>query len=161
MNAGLTSKIDRSVRGVGKLPAHQKQRKGIIDACDAIMWGSVGYISEKMTPPAGVDFRGIKNGAALLPRKQEASKTLPKKVADRMIIPVSFDKAAQAEAEGAGGADGKDGQAKPKGVCVPEWSMVELQGELVSKDPMSGQPLGSMTYENVSRTACVARGVST
>lgn len=136
-----------------------EERKGIIDACDAIMWGSVGYISEKMTPPAGVDFRGIKNGAALLRgnKKQET----PKKVADRMIIPVSFDKAAQAEAEGAGGADGKDGQAKPKGVCVPEWSMVELQGELVSKDPMSGQPLGSMTYENVSRTACVARGVST
>ncbi|CAM9963733.1 unnamed protein product [Ectocarpus sp. 12 AP-2014] len=26
--------------------------------------------------------------------------------------------------------------------------MVELQGELISKDPLSGQPLGSMTSEN-------------
>lgn len=70
----------------------------------------------------------------------------------KMIIPVSVDKAAQAEAQGAGGGGGKDGQTATKGVCVPEWSMVELQGELVSKDPMSGQPLGSMTSENVSRT---------
>lgn len=71
----------------------------------------------------------------------------------KMIIPVSIDKAAQAEAQGAGGAGGNDEKAKTKGVCVPEWSMVELQGELVSKDPMSGQPLGSMTSENVRRTA--------
>lgn len=71
-----------------------------------------------------------------------------------MIIPVSIDKAAEKEAQGPGGAGGNnnDGrQTKAQGVCVPEWSMVELQGELVSKDPMSGQPLGSMTSENVSR----------
>eukprot|EP00752_Nemacystus_decipiens_P014761 g13142.t1 len=65
-----------------------------------------------------------------------------------MIIPVSIDKLIQAEAQGEEGAGGKDGQLKTEGVCVPEWSMVELQGELVSKDPMSGQPLGSMTSEN-------------
>lgn len=33
---------------------------------------------------------------------------------------------------------------------VPQWSMVELQGELVSNDPLSGQALGSMRLENVS-----------
>lgn len=70
-----------------------------------------------------------------------------------MIIPVSIDKAAQAEARGAGGDLGKDKKTKTEGVCVPEWSMVELQGELISKDPMSGQALGSMTSENVSRAS--------
>ncbi|CAM9883676.1 unnamed protein product [Pylaiella littoralis] len=67
-----------------------------------------------------------------------------------MIIPVSIDKAAETAARG--GASEEDGQMTTietkEGVCVPEWSMVELQGELVCKDPLSGQPLGSMTSEN-------------
>lgn len=66
-----------------------------------------------------------------------------------MIIPVSIDKAAQAAAAQETG-DGSSREGNPPGVCVPLWSMVELQGELVSKDPLSGQPLGSMTSENVS-----------
>ncbi|CAN0072155.1 unnamed protein product [Ectocarpus sp. 8 AP-2014] len=63
-----------------------------------------------------------------------------------MIIPVSIDRAAQAAAaRETGDGSSKDGN---RGVCVPLWSMVELQGELISKDPLSGQPLGSMTSEN-------------
>lgn len=31
---------------------------------------------------------------------------------------------------------------------VPQWSMVELQGELLSKDKLSGQAIGSMTVDN-------------
>lgn len=66
----------------------------------------------------------------------------------KMIIPVSIDKAAQAAAaQETGDGSSKEGN---QGVCVPLWSMVELQGELISKDPLSGQSLGSMTSENVS-----------
>ncbi|CAM9356448.1 unnamed protein product [Ectocarpus fasciculatus] len=65
-----------------------------------------------------------------------------------MIIPVSIDKAAQAAAaQETGDGSSKEGN-QHQGVCVPLWSMVELQGELISKDPLSGQPLGSMTSEN-------------
>lgn len=72
-----------------------------------------------------------------------------------MIIPVKIDKVAEAEAA-AMGSGSVDGQGKRKGVCVPQWSMVELQGELLSKDPLSGQPFGSMASENVSRAICTA-----
>lgn len=82
-----------------------------------------------------------------------------------MIIPVRIDKAAAETAarEGTGSDNNGDGgggqmtataENNNKGVCVPEWSMVELQGELICKDPLSGQPLGSMTSENVSGVAC-------
>lgn len=67
-----------------------------------------------------------------------------------MIIPVTIDKVASSDAR----EDEKKStneQVKTAGVCVPQWSMVELQGELISKDPLSGQPLGSMTSENVSQ----------
>lgn len=77
-----------------------------------------------------------------------------------MIIPVSIDKAAETAARG--GASEEDGQMTTietkEGVCVPEWSMVELQGELVCKDPLSGQPLGSMTSENVRGVDTAVRG---
>lgn len=68
-----------------------------------------------------------------------------------MIIPLKIDRvegSAGREAQGS-----KDGQEKKKGVYVPQWSMVELQGELISKEALSGQSLGSMTFENVSRAA--------
>eukprot|EP00904_Undaria_pinnatifida_P007788 jgi/Undpi1/4139/HiC_scaffold_16.g07506.m1 len=60
-----------------------------------------------------------------------------------MIIPLKIDRAAGGETQG-----GKSVQERKKGVCVPQWSMVELQGELISKDALSGQSLGSMTFEN-------------
>ncbi|CAM9931647.1 unnamed protein product [Scytosiphon promiscuus] len=64
-----------------------------------------------------------------------------------MIIPVTIDEAASSDARRHGGSK-TDEQTETSGVCVPQWSMVELQGELISKDPLSGQPLGSMTSEN-------------
>lgn len=67
-----------------------------------------------------------------------------------MIIPVTIDKVAISDAR-EDESNGTDSHAKTAGVCVPQWSMVELQGELISKDPLSGQPLGSMTSENVSQ----------
>ena len=126
-------------------------------------WGGGPRISANLDPP----FPGLRFSGAFIffscivtaLRSEESHGRIGKSSDGKMIIPVSIDKAAQAEAQGAGGVGGKGGQTKTNGVCVPEWSMVELQGELVSKDPMSGQPLGSMTSENVSRTFCMTRGI--
>lgn len=63
-----------------------------------------------------------------------------------MIIPVKIDKVAEAIANVAA-----KGENEKSGISVPQWSMVELQGELISKEPLSGQALGSVTIENVSR----------
>lgn len=63
-----------------------------------------------------------------------------------MIIPVKIDEVTGASAKGSK----EDGQEKRKGLSVPQWSMVELQGELISKGPLSGQDVGSMSSENVS-----------
>lgn len=63
-----------------------------------------------------------------------------------MIIPVKIDRGEGVAGEEPQGR--KDEQERNKGVCVPEWSMVELQGELISKEALSGQSLGSMTFEN-------------
>lgn len=68
-----------------------------------------------------------------------------------MIIPLKIDRGQGVAGEEAQGR--KDEQERKKGVCVPEWSMVELQGELISKEALSGQSLGSMTFENVSGAA--------
>ena len=61
-----------------------------------------------------------------------------------MIIPVRISGAPRAtKSLSAGGKEG---------LVVPNWSMVELQGELISKEPLSGQSLGTMTLEGVSET---------
>ena len=70
-----------------------------------------------------------------------------------MIIPLKIDRVEGAAGEEAQGL--KDVQESKKGVCVPQWSMVELQGELISKNTLSGQSLGSMKLENVSRRGAV------
>lgn len=69
----------------------------------------------------------------------------------KMIIPLKIDRGEGVAGEEPQGR--KDEQERNKGVCVPEWSMVELQGELISKEALSGQSLGSMTFENVSGAA--------
>lgn len=80
-----------------------------------------------------------------------------------MIIPVKVDRgygeeekgAETAEANGSSDARGEHKSIKKggdgSGMSVQQWSMVELQGELISKEPLSGQPLGRMTFENVSK----------
>lgn len=79
-----------------------------------------------------------------------------------MIIPVKVDRGrgdAEKEAAVAGVSGSSDAGGEQKKIqkgdsdgmtSVPPWSMVELQGELISKEPLSGQPLGRMTFENVS-----------
>lgn len=82
----------------------------------------------------------------------------------KMIIPVKVDRGcgdAEKEAAVAGVSGSSDAgrehnniqKGDSDGMSVPQWSMVELQGELISKEPLSGQSLGKMTFENVS--ACV------
>lgn len=74
-----------------------------------------------------------------------------------MIIPVKIDEEAAAAAAAQAGSGSTSScqeeleTGKGEGFAVPTWSMVELQGELISKDPLSGQSLGTMTFENVSR----------
>jgi hypothetical protein len=36
------------------------------------------------------------------------------------------------------------------GFSVPEWAMIELQGEIVSQQGLAGQTLGDLTYVNAS-----------
>lgn len=42
---------------------------------------------------------------------------------------------------------------------LPQWSMVEFQGELLSKDKLSGQAIGKMTIDNVSGQSAVCYGL--
>eukprot|EP00611_Tribonema_gayanum_P023656 TRINITY_DN5018_c0_g1_i1.p1 TRINITY_DN5018_c0_g1~~TRINITY_DN5018_c0_g1_i1.p1 ORF type:complete len:149 (+),score=17.72 TRINITY_DN5018_c0_g1_i1:147-593(+) len=53
-----------------------------------------------------------------------------------MILPIRLDPAAAAQAPGNG-----------TGLPVPEWAMVELQGEIVSQGTLAGQHLGDLFYE--------------
>lgn len=54
----------------------------------------------------------------------------------------------------ASAGDGKKPQDSKSGGAskleLPQWSMVEFQGELLSKDKLSGQAIGKMSIENVS-----------
>lgn len=71
-----------------------------------------------------------------------------------MIIPVTVDGRLEGEDNGSPSDVAVDTVKRRQEETVidrvPKWSMVELQGEIVSKDPLSGQPLGVMTLENVS-----------
>ncbi|CAM9463054.1 unnamed protein product [Ascophyllum nodosum] len=64
-----------------------------------------------------------------------------------MIIPVRISGAPRAtKTLSAGGKEG---------LVAPNWSMVELQGELISKEPLSGQSLGTMTLEGGKPTLVI------
>lgn len=70
-----------------------------------------------------------------------------------MIIPVKIDHEAGVVGETASSSANKD-----RSDIVPDWSIIELQGELISKEPLSGQSLGTMASERVSVTFVDACG---
>lgn len=75
-----------------------------------------------------------------------------------MIIPLRVERCAKGtrDKEGNGNVIHKSEQQAEGNIHdVERWSMVELQGEVVSSDPLSGQALGSMAFENVSVNRCL------
>ncbi|CAM9302825.1 unnamed protein product [Discosporangium mesarthrocarpum] len=65
-----------------------------------------------------------------------------------MIIPIRIDDKGSAGPQDVVQAHAGGVAHEPGLVRVPQWSMVELQGEVVSTNPLSGQHLGNMTFEN-------------